>query len=110
MANYYGNPMVLDTTWSASTIPAALKPPTGPTDSTNLRNEPINAKRIEWLSPASIGDTAVITDINGNPILSAVGEVALGSQLLYQDSRSPLKLKMGGWVLTIGSGKLLIYY
>jgi hypothetical protein len=112
MANVFtSNPMVLDSTWTASTIPAQLLPPTGPaTTSPPARNEPINARRIEWYGPAATSDSAVITDINGNVILEGTCETALVSQVLWSGPTT-LALKMGGWVLsTLGSGKLLIYY
>jgi hypothetical protein len=111
MANYYGNPLVLDTVWTATTVPAQLKPPaTAASTSPPARNEPINARRIEWFGPASTSDSAVITDINGNVILEGTCETALVSQVLWSGPTT-LPLKMGGWVLsTLGSGKLLIYY
>lgn len=111
MANSYGNPLVLDTVWAAGSTPAALKPPTGSSDTTNTRNSPIQATRIEWFNPLATTDTAIITDINGNVIITAKCETANVSQILWQDSRHPLKLKMNGWALTtLGSGKIIIYY
>jgi hypothetical protein len=111
MANYYGRPLVLDTVWTAGTIPAALKPPTGPSDTTNTRNNTIDAKRIVWVGQAAATDTVVITDINSNVILTAKASASVGDQTLYDRDRFPLKLKMGGWVLsTLGSGKVVIYY
>jgi hypothetical protein len=111
MANTYGNPLILDTVWTATTIPAQLLPPLGAAStSPPARNAPINARRIEWYGPASTSDSAVITDINGNVILEGTCETALVSQVLWSSTET-LPLKMGGWVLkTLGSGKLLIYF
>ncbi len=36
---------------------------------------------IYWKGPTTIGHTAVLNDINGRPILDAVAEVALQSQV-----------------------------
>jgi hypothetical protein len=113
MANLYtNNPMELDTPWTSTTIPAALLPPTSAAStSPPARNEPIEAKRIEWFNPATIGDVLRIEDVNGNPIIDALCEVSAGSQVVFQSTEAPVKLKMGGWVLkTIGSGKVIIYY
>jgi hypothetical protein len=112
MANVFtSNPMVLDTVWTATTIPAALLSPTAAAStSPPARNAPLNVKRIEWYGPASTSDSAVITDINGNVILEGTCETALVSQVLWSSGNPTLPLKMGGWVLkTLGSGKLLIY-
>jgi len=111
MANYYGNPLVLDTVWTNNTIPAALKPPTGPGDTTNIRNSATEAKRIEWFAPTTVGHTMQITDINGNVIITAACETANVSQVLWSPGRPALLLKMGGWVLSsLQSGKVIIYY
>jgi hypothetical protein len=111
MANYYGRPLLLDTVWTAGTIPAALKPPTSASDVTNLRNNSIDAKRIVWVGEAAAGDLCTITDINGNVILTAKASASIGDQVIYDRDRFPLKLKQGGWVLsTLGSGKLEIFY
>jgi hypothetical protein len=112
MANVFtSNPIICDTVWTASTIPAALLPPTSAAStSPPARNEPINARRIEWYGPASTSDTVVVTDINGNIIFEGTCETANVSQVLWSSTET-LPLKMGGWVLkTLGSGKLLIYF
>ena len=111
MSNFYGNPMVLDTVWTAGTIPAALKPPTGPGDTTNLRNSATEVKRMEWFSPSNVGDQMIITDINGNVIMQAKCEAIGVSQVLWSPGRPALLLKMGGWVLsTLTTGKLMVWY
>jgi hypothetical protein len=105
--------MVLDTVWTAGTIPAALKPPTGPSDTTNTRNNPIGATLVIW--HAAVAGSVSIQDINGNIIAEQTVPAAspqIGQDVvIYSNSRNPLKLKMGGWVLaTLTGGQLVIYY
>jgi len=114
MANFYGRPMVLDTVWTAGTIPAALKPPTGPADTTNTRNNAVAATLIIWHGSTAAGSVS-IQDINGNVLAQQTiptSSLQIGQDVIvYSNSRNPLKLKQGGWVLaTLGSGTLVIYY
>src|ERR1035441_4279913 len=77
---------------------------------------PILCKRIEWLTPVTIGDKLVIADLVPNTIIQGTCEVASISQVLWA---GPQKLTLpgftskpnGSWqVSTITSGKLLIWF
>ena len=77
---------------------------------------PILVKRIEWLTPTTIGHQVVIADLIPNTIVAGVCEVASQSQILWS---GPQKLTLpgftskagGSWqVTTINSGKLLIWF
>ena len=104
MANIFTqNPLILDTAWTNSTIPAAL---------TTANGAPQNFSRILWVGPSAPADTVVITDINGNVIVSAECAVA-DQQVVLWDSgaaRRNLLLKYGQWILShISSGKLYLW-
>jgi len=83
---------------------------------------PLLVKRIEWLTPITIGDKVIASDLNGNTIFQGTCEVASQSQILWN---GPQKLTLpgkqsglgttgnaaGSWqVSTIQSGTLLIWY
>lgn len=60
---------------------------------TIVLTRPIMAKRIEWYSPITIGDTIQATDLNGNVIIQGKCEVASQSQILWT---GPNKLTFKG--------------
>lgn len=97
------NPIVIDTVWTAGTIPADL--------TTISSGGPQRFRRIVWTNPITPAtDTLVIQDISGNTLFSEVCAVAHQDIVLWDNSRSPYAMKQGQWVVsTIGSGKLLLY-
>jgi hypothetical protein len=64
-------------------------------------------EKIEWLSPATIGDGLTITDNQGNILISCVCEAALQSQIF--DWTAKPKRWADFNVPTIGSGTLRIW-
>jgi hypothetical protein len=64
-------------------------------------------EKIEWQSPATIGDSLVITDNQNNVLLSCTAEVALQSQIF--DWTAKPKRWADFNVPTIGSGTLRIW-
>ncbi len=77
---------------------------------------PILVKRIEWLTPVTVGDKVVVADLVPNTIVQGTCEVISQSQILWS---GPQKLTLpgftskagGSWqVSTITSGKLLIWF
>lgn len=100
--NFSQNPFILDTVWTASTIPSALQSTT---------RSPDQFRKIVWIAPATTGDTLVITDINGNVILTATASAAdLAVELWSEASGRMFTLKQGEWVLSqLSSGKLYMY-
>lgn len=101
------NPLVIDT---AATI--AVGSPT----------RPILAKRIEWIGPATVGNTAIIADLGGNILADGICAVVNQAVTLWP---GPIKLTLpgkqasfagagnpnGSWqVTTIQSGKLLVWF
>jgi|ERR1700704_762968 len=104
MANVFNaNPMVLDTTWTAGTIPAAL---------TALSANPQAFMRIVWTG-ATAGDTLVITDASAaaNVLFSEACPVTNQPVTLWQNSEGKkYTFKQSLWVLlTKPTGKLLLY-
>jgi len=103
--------MVLDTVWTASTIPAGIQTPA----QGGTRSNPIlESSRVVWTGFEPAGATVLITDINGNPILQSdydPGDVTTGREIVLWNSPVTLKFKQGGWILqTLTSGKILIYH
>lgn len=85
-------------------------------------SRPINAKFIEWIGPATIGNTVVIADLGGNLIAQGFCSVVNQAVTLWP---GPTKLVLpgkqasfagtgnpsGSWqVSTIQSGTLLVWY
>jgi hypothetical protein len=108
MANLFGtngvavNPFVLDTPWTAGTIPAALTALAGAA--------PQRFRRIVWTAPAATTDTLVITDINGNILFNEKCSVANQDVVLWDNNTNPYTFKQSLWVLTtLGSGKLMLW-
>lgn len=99
MANSYGNPMIIDTAFSGSTVFTA-QTGAGPLNTTLFIDE------IYWLSPATIADTFVFTDGNAKVVRKGVCEVALQSQLFSMYAKPMRDFA----VPTLASGTLYIYY
>jgi hypothetical protein len=101
MANAFNqNPMILDTTWTAGTIPAALTAITSP-QAFSL---------IKLVNPAAAGDEVKITDINGNVLFDEFASVIHQDVVLWDASNGGKKyvLKQGLWVLlTLTAGDKL---
>jgi hypothetical protein len=100
MANLFlQNPFVLDTVWTANTIP---------TDLTTAASAGAQAfSRIVW-SGGTAGDTIVFTDLNGNVILEATCP-STGTIVLWQNSGVPILFKQSKWVLlTMAHGKVTL--
>lgn len=97
------DPLILDTIWTANSIPAAL---------TNGSVPNQTFRRAVWENSIFNSPTAecVIQDINGNVILSAY---AGDFQTVLWDAgvtRKSLLLKTGHWVLArLDTGKLYLY-
>jgi len=101
--NFSQNPFILDTAWNSGTIPAAL---------TDTTKSPQSFRLVEWYNPVTVGDTLIITDINGNVIREAICAVAKQTITIWDagDSRQLFTLKFGKWILSqISSGQLLMY-
>jgi len=91
------NPIVLDTFTSTIDIGNTLY---GDSKTVFFINS------IEWQNPIAVGDTATITDANGNPIFSATCTVARQSIIKYffnQPVRG-IKVASGG----VSSGRVVI--
>lgn len=108
MANLFGtngialNPFVLDTPWTAGTIPPALTALAGAA--------PQRFRRIVWTAPVTAGDALVITDINGSILFNEKCSLANQDVVLWDNNANPYTFKQSQWVLTtIASGKLLLY-
>ncbi len=101
------NPLIINT---AATI--AVGNPT----------RPILARRIEWVGPATVGNTCVIADLGGNTIAEGICAVVNQAVTLWP---GPAKLTLpgkqaglgttgnpnGSWqVSTIQSGVLLVWF
>jgi hypothetical protein len=98
-------------TYTATTCPMIIT-----AAATVVATRPFLAKRIEWLTPVTIGDRLVVSDLNNNIIIEGTCEVASQSQILWT---GPQKLTLkgsatqtaGSWqVSTITSGNLLIWF
>src|SRR5271157_72847 len=97
-------------TYTATTNPMIIT-----TAATVVSTRPFLAKRIEWLTPTTIGHQVVVSDLTPNVIIEGTCEVASQSQILWS---GPQKLTLpgeagvagGSWqVSTIQSGSLLIW-
>ena len=85
---------------------------------TCVNTRPFYVKRVEWLSPQSVGDTVKITDSGGNVIVEGVCEVALQSQILWTGPQKfPLPQNSGaqlGWQIQFVSAttttNLLVWF
>lgn len=99
---------------------ATFTPSTNPmvitSAATVVATRPFLAKRIEWLTPLTIGDKVIAQDIGGNMIFEGTCEVASQSQILWS---GPQKLTLpgksgnagGSWqISSIGSGSLIIWF
>lgn len=103
MANLFNqNPMILDTTWTANTIPAGL---------TAIKNGPPQSfTRIVWVGPANAGDKVTITDINGNVLLAGVASAPNALVELWDKEEQRYTLKQSQWVLSVrDSGQIYLY-
>jgi hypothetical protein len=102
MANVFtGNPFVVDTAWTAGTIPAGLTAQSG--------NGPQTFRKIVW-SGGTAADVLTITDINGNVLFSEVCPVTGQDVVLWDNNATKYTLKQSQWVVTsIPHGKLLLY-
>lgn len=89
MANVFKNVWIIDT--ASATV---------------LWQGPWRPKMIYWFNPINIGDTFVITDINGNVHLQGRCEVANQSQIFNVDNW----YQNGMVVPTLASGKLHIHF
>jgi len=100
VANQFtSNPISLDTVWTAGAIPAGLTALTSPQQ----------FRYVKWINPVTVGDTVVITDLNGNVLLTATCAVAKQDIDLWHSSR-PIAFKDNKWVLlTLASGKVYLY-
>lgn len=102
MANVFAqNPIIVDTAWTAGTIPAALTSQAG--------NGPQLFSKIVWTG-GTAADVLTITDINGNVIFSEVCPVTGQDVVLWDNNGKKFPLKQSQWVVTaIPHGKLLLY-
>jgi hypothetical protein len=103
MANSFGgSPVILDTVWTAGTIPAAL---------TAMFNQAF--RLIKWVNPSTAGDECKITDINGNVLFDEFAVAAHQDVVLWDASVSGkvYQFKNGGWVLATltAGGKLYLW-
>ncbi len=103
MANAFNaNPMVLDTVWTAGTIPAALTAITSPQ----------RFKLIKWVNPTTIGHELKLIDASAgaNVLFDEFASVAQQPVVLWDNPGNPYVFKQGLWVLlTLASGKLYLY-
>lgn len=91
MANLFnGSPVILDTAWTAGTIPAAL---------TAMFIQEFSL--IKLVNPAAAGDEVKITDINGNILFDEFASVAHQDVVLWDAATAGRKyvFKHGLWVL-----------
>lgn len=98
------NPMILDTVWTAGTIPAAL------TGLTSWQDFSV----IKWIGNTTAADECKITDINGNVLFDEVIVAAnVGLDIVLWDTAvmgHKYSLKKGLWVLvTLTHGKVYLY-
>ena len=97
------NPMILDTVWTAGTIPAALSGLTSWQD----------FSLIKWVNPAAAGDECKLTDINSNVLFDEFASVAHQDVVLWDAAQMGHKysFKKGQWVLATltAGGKLYLY-
>jgi hypothetical protein len=98
---------------------ATFTPTTNPMSITSaatvVASRPFLVKKMEWLTPVTIGDKVIVADLGGNMIMAGTCEVASQSQILWSGVG---KLTLPGkatatasWqVSTINSGSLLIWW
>jgi hypothetical protein len=106
MANLFTqNPVILDTVWTAGTIPAAL---------TAMFNQQFGL--IKWVNPTAAGDECKITDASsaGPFVLFDEFAVAAHQDVVLWDasvSGKVYQFKNGGWVLATltAGGKLYLW-
>jgi hypothetical protein len=104
MANLFTqNPIILDTVWTAGTIPAAL--------AALASGNPQRSRMIKWVNPVTPAtDEITITDINGKVLFDEFCSVAHQDVVLWDNPANPYVLKQSQWVLTVlGSGKLYLW-
>ena len=102
MANIFNqNPIILDTSWTKTTIPAAL---------TAIANAgPQIFRRIVWQG-GTAGDTILFFDIDGNTILQGTCGVTDEDVLLWDNAGgSPFPFKQSQWGVTIPTGVVSLY-
>lgn len=105
MANLFTqNPIILDTTWTSGTIPAAL------TALTSWQDFSV----IKWVNPAAAGDECKITDASAGTFIlfDEFCSVAHQDVLLWDAGQMGRKysFKKGLWVLaTLTSGKVELW-
>lgn len=85
------NPLILDT---AATI---------------TFNRPLLVKRIDWIGPATVANTAIVTDIGGNILAQGICAVVNQDVVMWAGPQK-LTLKSPFQVTTIDSGKMLVWY
>lgn len=104
MANLFAqNPVILDTVWTAGSIPAAL---------TAMFNQAF--RFIKLVNPTTIGDEVKITDASSSPLIlfdefavAAHQDIELWN---YEKAGKLYQFKNGLWVLaTLTSGKVYLY-
>lgn len=95
-------------TFTPTTNPMIIPAPALTATTTIILTRPVLAKRIEWLTPITIGDTIKITDTGGNVINQGTCEVASQSQILWT---GPQKLTLPGKATqTAGSWQVINAY
>ena len=72
-------------------------------------NRPLLAKRIDWVGPTAIGNSAVITDIGANILTRALAGATLTTVPLWVGPQK-LTLKSPFVVATLSAGVILIWY
>lgn len=100
MANAFNqDPMVLDTVWTAGSMPAAFLALTSPQQ----------FSRIVW-EGGTAADVIIITDINGNVIFTDTCPVTGQDVVLWDNNGKKKIMKQNGWILTqMPHGKLLLF-
>lgn len=105
MANLFNqNPIILDTTWTSGTIPAAL------TALTSWQDFSV----IKWVNPGTVGDECKITDASAGTFIlfDEFCDLIHQTKILWDAAVMGHKysFKKGLWVLaTLTSGKVELY-
>jgi len=98
------NPMILDTVWTAGTIPAGLSGLTSWQD----------FSLIKWVNPTAAGDECKLTDINSNVLFDEFAVAAHQDVVLWDAAANgghKYSFKKGQWLLVTltAGGKLYLW-